>query len=493
MRHFYLLFLCVCCVINGSAQTSLPLFSDLSNESAFRSTFDAVAWENDLYYFINDESLNKTVLYKVDNTGAIVSSRILDTGFSHYGNFVLYNDRLFLDGLRFRLDGRDRVLLEFNKDLDLVKEQSWSNVLPDDASMMFYRTGDGLVTFDRGARIIRNDTLFSIMPYVLGAAFMPYTQYEVLGLDGTVYYTKFMKNNDSLWYHTYTSIGPDAFYLFGYMQGTTVPGGDSFGNGGLIGRFDLASGEVEGTTWFNDPFLGNGTSGCMGQLLNNRLYSSSYTQTTLQEAEYAGTGCPEKTVVLEARTPNLALIKGYNLPVCGFVTNGGKSFATDADGFIYYANYNYLEGRTYVFKFDSLLNPVWQKNYSIPFPYAILTTAEGYLVLNCITNILQPILRIHRIDTQDGEVVSATELPFSKAEHSLAYYPNPFSGVVQTNLSQASTARLLVYNQQGQLVADVAAPASRVDLSHLPAGAYLFDMQDPATGKSIGQQWMVKR
>lgn len=493
MRYFYLLFLGICCFNNSHAQSSLPLFSDLSNEFAYRTTFDAVAWGNDLYYYINDESQNKTILYKIDQTGAIVATKPLEIGFSHYGNFVQYNDRLFFDGLRLRIDGRDRVLLEFNQDLEVILERSWSDVLPDNAAMMIYRSGDGLLTFDRGARMIRNDTLFSIMPYVLNPGLFPYTQYEVLGLDGTVYFTKFMENIDSLSYHTYTSIGPDAFYLFGYMKGPTVPGGDSFGDGGLIGRFNLASGTVEGTTWFRDPFLGNGTSGCMGQYLNNRLYSSSYTQTTLQAAEYVGTGCPEKSVVIEARTPNLALIQGYNLPVCGFVTNGGKSFATDADGFIYYANYNYLDALTYVFKFDSLLNPVWQKKYAIKFPYSILTTAEGYLVLNCITNITQPVLQIHRIETQNGGLVHTTELPFSKAGNSLAFYPNPFSGVVQTDLIEAASGRLLVYSLQGQLVADIVPPCSRVDLSHLPSGAYWFDMQNAATGQSIGQQWMVKR
>lgn len=493
MRLFYSLLLGICCVISSFAQSSLPFFSDLSGQFAHLPTFDAVAWGDDLYYYINDGFQSQTILYKVDDTGSIVSTRPLDTGFSHSGNFVQYNDRLFFDGLRFSVDGRDRVLLEFNTDLEVIMEQSWP-VLPENASMMIYNIGDGMITFDRGARMIRNDTLFSVMPYALTPAFIPYTQYEVLGLDGTVYFTKFMKNIDSLSYHTYTTIGPDAFYLFGYMKGPTAPGGDSFGDGGLIGRFNLASGVVEGTTWFNDPFLGNGTSGSVGQLLNNRLYSSSYTFAQLQEAEYAGTGCPEETVVIEARTPDLTLIKGYNLPVCGFGTNGGRSFATDADGFIYYANYNGSEGLTYVFKFDSLLNLVWQKKYAIAFPYSILTTPEGYLVLNCITSLLQPILQIHRIGTQNGDLVSATELPFSTAGNLLAFYPNPFNSAVQTNLSQAATGRLMVYNQQGQLVADVAPPyATKVDLSHLPAGVYLFDMKDAATGQPIGQQWMVKQ
>jgi hypothetical protein len=133
------------------------------------------------------------------------------------------------------------------------------------------------------------------------------------------------------------------------------------------------------------------------------------------------------------------------------------------------------------------------KKYTIAFPYSILITAEGYLVLNCITALLNPLLQIHRIDTQNGAVVNTTELPFSKAGKSLDFYPNPFSGVVQTNLSQAATGRLLVYNQQGQLVADIVPPCSRIDVSHLPPGAYLFDMQDAATGQSIGQEWMVKR
>ena len=163
MRYFYLLFLGICCANYSFAQSSLPLFSDLSNKPAYRTTFDAVEWGNDLYYYINDESQNKTILYKIDQTGAVVVTKPLDIGFSHYGNFVQYNDRLFFDGLRLRADGRDRVLLEFNQDLEVILERSWSDVLPDNAAMMIYRSGDGLLTFDRGARMIRNDTLFSII------------------------------------------------------------------------------------------------------------------------------------------------------------------------------------------------------------------------------------------------------------------------------------------------------------------------------------------
>jgi hypothetical protein len=284
-----------------------------------------------------------------------------------------YNNRLFFDGLRVKDTlNSDHALLEFDADLNIVLSQNWPDLVPDKAGMFIYRGAAGLISFDRGARRIRNDTLYSVMPYALDVSglgpFLPRTMYEVLGLDGSVYYTKFLKNIDSLYYHTYTSIGEDAFYLFGYMEGPTVPGGDSFSDGGLMGRFNLQTGVVEGTSWYNDPFLGNGTDGGMGQYLNGRIYCSSYTATTLEEAEYAGSGCPERTVVLEARTANLALIKGYNLPTCGFVTNGGKAFATDSDGFIYYANYNFSEGLTYVFKFDSLLNPVWQKKYAIKFP-----------------------------------------------------------------------------------------------------------------------------
>lgn len=497
MRNFYLLLLCVCCATGSFAQASLPLFSDLSDQSAYRSTFDAVAIDNDLYYYINDEVALATIVYKIDANGAIVATRQLAPGYLHYGNFFLYNNRLFFDGLRVKdTDNSDHTLIELDRNLNVILEQNWPDVVPEKAGMFVYRGSDGLNAFDRGARIIRNDTLFSLMPYAIElpglGPFLPRTQYEVLGLNGSVYFTKDMKNNDSLWYHTYTAFGPDAFYLFGYMQGPTVPGGDSFSVGGLIGRFNLGTGVVEGTTWFNDPYLGNGTDGCVGQYLNNRMYCSAYTQTTLQDAVYAGTGCPEKTVVVEARTPNLALIKGYNLPVCGFKTNGGKAFATDADGFIYYANYNYNESLTYVFKFDSLLNVVWQKKYAITFPYSILTTTDGHLVLNCITDLFVPILKIHRIDTQNGDVVSATELPLPKAGVSLAFYPNPFSGVVQTDLSHAATGQLRVFNRQGQLVADIAPPCSKVNLAQLPAGAYLFKMQDAATGKAIGQQWMVR-
>jgi outer membrane protein assembly factor BamB len=496
MRSFYFLLLFTLGALRSNGQEALPFFSDLSNQPAFRPTFDAVTMGQDLYYLINDDGIAGAIVYKLNADGDVVVTRQLEAGYYHYGNLFTYNNRLFFDGLRVKDTlNSDHALLEFDADLNIVLSQNWPDLVPDKAGMFIYRGAAGLISFDRGARMIRNDTLYSVMPYALDVSglgpFLPRTMYEVLGLDGSVYYTKFLKNIDSLYYHTYTSIGEDAFYLFGYMEGPTVPGGDSFSDGGLMGRFNLQTGVVEGTSWYNDPFLGNGTDGGMGQYLNGRIYCSSYTATTLEEAEYAGSGCPERTVVLEARTANLALIKGYNLPTCGFVTNGGKAFATDSDGFIYYANYNFSEGLTYVFKFDSLLNPVWQKKYAIKFPYSILHTAQGYLVLNCISDIFSPVLEIHRIDGQDGELVGSTELPMYAPE-TLAYYPNPFKTTVQTDLTNAQTGRLLVFNQQGQLVVEMAPPCSQVNLATLPVGSYLLRLLDPVSLRVMGQQWLVK-
>jgi Secretion system C-terminal sorting domain len=497
MRKFYLMLFFMGGLTNGYAQETLPFFSDLSNQSAYETTFDAVALDNNLYYYINDYGALSTIVYKLDDEGVIVASKQLDTGYFHTGNFFLHDNRLFFDGLRAKDSiNKYHTLIEFDSDLNIVLAQNWLDIVPPNAAMMIWRSSQGINTFDRGSRMIRNDTLFSVMPYAIDVSgfgpFLPRTMYEVLGLDGSVYYTKFLKNIDSLYYHTYTTFGSDAFYLFGYMEGPTAPEGDSFGNGGLMGRFNLSTGVVESTSWFNDPFIGNGTDGSVGQYLNGRLYCSSFTQSALLDATYAGSGCPQNTVVLEVRTPNLALIKGYNLPVCGFKTNGGKSFATDADGFIYYANYNYTEGLTYVFKFDSLLNPIWQKKYAIAFPYSVLYTTQGHIILNCITNLLNPILQIHRIDAQNGEIVNLTELPLSTS-NTLSYYPNPFSATVQTDVPNALTSQLSVFNLQGQLVAEIAPPCTQANLSSLPSGTYLFKMQDPTTRQLIGQQWLIKK
>lgn len=496
MRIRYFLFLLVISSTRIRAQEELPLFSDLANQPAFQPTFDALALGNDLYYLINDNDAGFTNVYKLDAEGQLVASRSLEPGYSHYGTLFTSGNRLFFDGLRTKDTlNNEHVLLEFDADLNIVLTQTWPELVPNKAGMIIWRGAEGLNAFDRGARMIRNDTLFSLMPYALDVSgfgpFLPRTMYEVLGLDGSVYYTKYLKNIDSLFYHTYTSFGNDAFYLFGYMLGPTVPNGDSFSDGGLIGRFNLQTGVVEGTTWFNDPFLGNGTNGSVGQMLNGRMYCSAYTDTKLEAAEYAGTGCPERTVVLEARTSNLSLIKGYNLPVCGFKTNGGKALATDADGFVYYANYNFTEGLTYVFKFDSLLNPIWQKKYNIRFPYSILYTEQGYLVLNCVTDIFSPVLEIHRIDGQDGELVGVSTLPFDMSG-SLSYFPNPFKTQLQTELPAAQTSKLQVFNRQGQLVAEVAAPSTQVNLAQLPTGAYLLRMLDVDTERLVGQQWLLK-
>jgi hypothetical protein len=476
------------------AQTTLPFFSELSNQPAYTPTFDAIPYKGHLYYYINHRTPSYTEVYKIDQSGTIVNTAILTEAYVLLGNFLTYNDRLFFDGYTADYEEiRAHKLIEFDENLNIVLEQSWVDILPPLAGFNFWRASNNATFYDRGARMIRNDTLYSIMPYTIDL-FLPKTHYEVLGLDGSVYLSKDMKSLDSLHFHTNTTIGPEAFYIFGYMEGPTAPNGENynFENGGLMGRFNLQTGVVESTTWFNDSFIGTTNDGSAGQYINGRLFCSAFTGSPLQSS-YAGSGCPEKTVVLEVRTPELELINGFNMPTCGFITNGGRPFVSDNEGFIYYANYNIAENQTYIFKFDSSLNLIWQQTYAILFPYSILYTENNQIILNCITDLINsPTLQIHRINAEDGGLVNTTALPIHTAKP-LTYFPNPFTETVQTELEQAQHSSLMVFNTAGQLVTEVAAPCTKVNLGHLPAGAYTIKMYDEQTRQLVGQQQVVKQ
>jgi len=349
----------------------------------------------------------------------------------------------------------------------------------------------GINSFTRGARRVSGDTLYAIVPYAEGPVAIPETRYEILGLDGQVHLVRDMKDIDSLALRTYFTMSDEAFYIFGGMDGEALPGADNFGDGGLIGKYRLSDGQIEGVSWFTDPFLGHTTFGSMGQYHEGKIYCSAYTSTPLSESPYASGGCQEAgTTVIEVRNENLQFIRGVNLP-CRYKTNGSKAFAFSEDGHIFYANFNTESGATSVFKFDSLLNTIWVQDYAIPYPYSILLDAEGKLVVNTIDNFyINPTLRIYRVDAEGGGIISSTSLPLPAA--SPAFHPNPFTNELRLPNPPARPMRVEVFGMDGRPQGRYEAQNGALQLGHLPAGIYLLRMSDAQSGALLGVQRVVK-
>ncbi|MCB0548832.1 MAG: T9SS type A sorting domain-containing protein [Phaeodactylibacter sp.] len=470
-------------------------FSELSGSPAYRTSFTSVATGGGLIYGINDATAGTMIFYKIGPQGAITATLSLEpTCCGYYGGLFASGGRYFFDAFRPDVPGT-RLLLELDEELNVLREVTWEGVAPEVGAMNISQQTTGLVNFNRGARRISGDTLYAVVPYLLPQlGGRPFTQYEILGLSGEVYFLRDLKNIDSLYVHYYSTMGEDAFYLFGFMEGETVPGGnDGNSYGGLIGKFDLRNGQVQGTTWFEGNFLGSGTDGCMGQYFDGKVYASAYTSSSLQGAPYAGSGCPERTVAIEVFNENLQFERGYNLPTCGFLTNGGEAFAADREGYIYYANFNQQESATYLFKFDSLLNVVWMNTYDMGFPYAIkLTPQENYLIIDGIDRIIDPTLRIFRVDTASGAIVSSTELPGAAAS-APAFYPNPTAGPLRLEAPSERPLRVRVYGLSGRLHGAHRVEDGTLGLDSLPAGAYILQLSDWESGELIGVQRVVKR
>lgn len=68
-----------------------------------------------------------------------------------------------------------------------------------------------------------------------------------------------MKDIDLFFFCMYFMMSDEAFYIFGGMAGVFLFGVDNFdleGNEGLIGKYQLLDGQIEGVFWFIDFFLG---------------------------------------------------------------------------------------------------------------------------------------------------------------------------------------------------------------------------------------------
>ncbi|NBC05793.1 MAG: hypothetical protein GVY26_01210 [Bacteroidetes bacterium] len=434
------------------------------------------------------------VLYKVGQDGAIQVEQPVENccAYNYHGDLFSSDGRYFFDGVGIStMAPGQRILLEFNEDLDIILRQEWPDLAPENTSFILSTISSGINSFTRGARRVSGDTLYAIVPYAEGPVAIPETRYEILGLDGQVHLVRDMKDIDSLFSRTYFTMSDEAFYIFGGMDGAPLPGADNFGNEGLIGKYRLSDGQIEGVSWFTDPFLGQATFGSMGQYHEGNMYCSAYTDSPLSEAPYAASGCQEAgTTVIEVRDENLQFIRGVNLP-CKYKTNGGKAFAFSEDGHIFYANTNIESGATSVFKFDSLLNTVWVQDYAIPFPYSILLDAEDNLVVNTIDNFYaNPTLRIYRINTEDGGIVNSTDLPLPAAAP--AFHPNPFTDELRLPNPPGQPMSVEVIGINGQPHGRYEAQNGALQLGHLPAGIYLLRMSDAKSGALLGVQRVVK-
>lgn len=478
----------------SAAAQDLDEFSDLSGIDAFRPNFSSVVTEAGLIYAINDPSQLTMVLYKVGQDGSIVKEHPIENccAWAYHGDLFSSEGRYFFDGYGSSTEAPgQRILLEIDEDLNILLRQTWSGLAPENASYTSSTISAGINSFTRGARRVSGDTLYAIVPYAEGPVALPETRYEILGLDGQVHLVRDMKDIDSLALRTYFTMSDEAFYIFGGMEGTPLPGTDNFGNEGLIGKYRLSDGQIEGVSWFTDPFLGQATFGSMGQYHKGKIYCSAYTSNPLSEAPYASSGCQEAgTTVIEVRNENLQFIRGVNLP-CKYKTNGGKAFAFSEDGHIFYANTNIESGATSVFKFDSLLNTVWVQDYAIPYPYSILLDADGNLVVNTIDNLyINPTLRIYRINTEDGGIVNSTDLPLPSARPT--FHPNPFTDELRLPAPPERPMRVEVFNVDGRPYGRYEAQNGALQLGHLPDGIYLLRMSDAQSGALLGVQRVVK-
>ena len=199
---------------------------------------------------------------------------------------------------------------------------------------------------------------------------------EILGLAGEVFPAR-PENIDSLYVHYYSTMGRGCLLplrLYGRRDGARRQRRQQLRQADRQVRSPQRAGA--GHDRFEGNFLGSGTDGCMGQYFDGKVYASAYTNSSLQGAP---TPAPAARNGRWYQVFNEHLqFEGYNLPTCGFLTNGGEAFAADREDYIYYANFNQQESATYLFKFDSLLNVVWMNTPDIG-PYMPSADAAGKL------------------------------------------------------------------------------------------------------------------
>ncbi len=471
-----------------SAQTP-PEFSDLSSRQY--TLFNSARVGDYLYYSVPGEE-GANWVFKVDQDGNVLDSlSMLYDGLVRRGVVLESEGRLFFAGRLFVLfDGTNaldvwlsqgKIVLELSTDLEVLSEEFF-NVVPLGAGVTLINATTATAVMLPEAHYIHNDTLWSIMPYQIYDIDnnMPMgNQYwfDKVGLDGSLYHSFELETVGSYFSTVFTE---NSMYVYGDVGSEVIGGGIL--NTGPIGQFDL-NGALNNILNYGDSWTGAFGQGSLGQYHAGRIFNAYVYDFSTNE------GCPEKSVMLDIRTPDFDLIQRFKLPDCDLSVSGRKPFAFTQDGFTYFTARNF-NGSVFLYKLDADFNLVWGKEYDLPqhLPISLNLTDDDGLVLECIESFNT--LRLYKV-TGEGDIISSVKFP-QLLDEGRYFYPNPFRGEVTLAgpLPEGRT-QLFATDISGKTFGPLAFNGNTANLSNLPAGQYVLNLRDNS-GRIMFSQLAVK-
>jgi hypothetical protein len=253
-------------------------------------------------------------------------------------------------------------------------------------------------------------------------------------------------------------------------------------NGVLKRNFNFDIGNLSG------DILGSGIN-----WLGNRLYTASMTARNL------GTGCVGESIVIHQRDEDFNIIRSKKLDTCNLFPSGSRPFVLSKSGHIYYAaikpDINQKSESILLYKFDTLLNQIWMKEFFAFGPFEdgaafdlLLTEEDGVLV-----NIFKFGGNLDIIKVNPNGLISFIKEIRNPYLPTFESFPNPTQDIVtfkmNENIPDISTAEII--DISGKLINALQVTSNQVSLASLPSGAYFVALKN-SSGKLIGISKVVK-
>ncbi len=483
---FTLLFLSTTCFLVAQ---SPPEFSDLSSRTF--TQFTSARFAGSIYYCLPSNDGERQI-FQVSQGGEVLDSLSLNFD-GLIRNGVVHADDgklLFIGRSTLPFDGTNAIevwlsqqknVLELSADLEIISEEFYE-VVPIGAGVVVQIANLSTVVMLPEAHTVRNDTLWSVMPFLLSdiennTILGDQYWFDKVGLDGSIYQNFEMENVGS--YYS-AAFADENFYVYGDVGGEVIGGG--IFDTKPVGQYDL-NGDLVAAFEYDDQFTAYFGSGSIGQYHEGRLFSAYV-------AGYATTeGCPDSSVVIDVRTPEFELIQRFKLPDCDLWVSGRKPFAFTEDGFTYFTVRNYT-GSVFLYKFDAEMDLVWSQEYDLPqhFPVSLNLTNDGGVILECIES--SNTLRLYKV-TGDGDIVSSVKFN-QPLEVERYFYPNPFRGeVTLAGPLPADETDLFATDISEKTYGPLAFNGTHADLGFLPAGQYVLSLR-AENGRILFSQLAVK-
>ncbi len=486
MKYIFTLPLLLSFYLGAYAQ-SYSEFSSLSGSQ--RYNFSATQANGGLFYCLRrvvDDSV-RYVTYKLNNEGQITDSVAHSPdGIDRWGWIAAQEGRIFFHGIRWvgsAFTNIRHTVIEYDQQLEPVRETIGASLTPSTGFITYQSTG--FITTNQISDFhLYNDTLLAAYQFLMvDSPFVVQGRRNFFlktGLDGTVYVKKELPVNEM--YNVFFAKSKM------YVQGSTyVSPFDPRALSEFDSNGDLIRG-IDYDTWGSGEFL----EGSLGLWHKGRFYLT-----------YVGKndnlpGCPTDNAAIDVRDSSWAVLHRFKLPDCGYYTSGKVPFAFDAQDNVYYAA---LDAQTFkkiiVYKFTPDFQVIWKKELDLTSlagvgsinPATLLTTDDGGVVVNCVTNSDLRILKI----SASGDLVSSTSLPLSKAGTGPVVYPNPTVGPLQVlpDFSAARVAQVTSIDGRPMGVFDLS--TQQIDLSAYPSGLYAVSLWDAGLRRLLGREVVVKQ